>query len=798
MSVDVFGLHLLNLAHGISVAVVCVGLFGVCGLAIAPPWLRRTQPGRLDGQAAVLGAATFVLVCWFGVRWRVPLNTTIPAYAACVVLLAIIRFRRVRDAVSAAGWWRSTLTWFVGFAGLYTLCYLFLPPPVTPEYLPFSRNDNLDFFSYLEFSRYLQTLGASNVAAYSFLGNVYHQTPASFYVLPLFALAFDGEPVLASMPVLFSAAALCGILMAQITASAFSIPRRWALAVAAVVLSGPLFRYVLHCYYLSTLLSLPIFLHLLWTTATIRPERGLGRETWLTFLAHDVLLLLIYPTLLVAGVLAQVATIGLRELAHILDASPKRPAWWAAARHAGRLALAMAVASGVLLVAMPGHVIWTLEMIGYLGRGEIGWPLDLISPLSLLGVPSAMKTVSIPGPAFRLPALLAMAALATTLAAVAYGRLRATLSPVARTFVGLFAGAVLAYGVYFQIRGVTYQQWKFATYFPLPLSFVFWAVCLKSCGIRAGEAGTRQPKWGQIVAGVVTLALVGGNVWMRGADHPPLKMKASVARLASIDQMAGFRDVDVTMASTAEAMMAVYYIRAKTVYLTNDTYYPHFAVDVERTSPRRPHLIQGLSCEGVGHADTTAIAGVGCLLFAPPSLARDTTYSFGRTQLFAELAGTSLREEWGRWNARQRVSVTLTADVVRVRTDTPLFVNVRVVPHPLPGRPRRHVDLTWGNGHQASVDLGERTWLSFPVNASDWVGGARLRKTSVSFHLPDAVQLRLLDPASRENRPIALGFELWNVSPEPRGFLMVPQSSLPRGRAHEALPRGVDTAASMP
>ena len=312
--------HLLSLAYGVSAGIVSCAFFFVCGLAITPPDRDRTLAQvPFDASPAVVGSAVYVLLCWFGIRRGIPLTTVIPAFAVLALALVSVRFRAVSAGLRAQNLVsRAALGWILAFALLYALGYVFFTPAVSAHFLPLATYRNQDLHWYLTFTRYLQELGPSNVAGYSFLNYVYLQTPAVFYILGFFSVFFGQEPLWAAMPMQFVCTGLIGLTVARISHAVFPIPRVWAITIACILVSGPFFRYIAGSYYLSTLLSLPVLLHLLWTTAGERSGRRLlDFSLALRFGAHYVLLLFLYPVFLFAGVALQIVVVGLVAMASI-------------------------------------------------------------------------------------------------------------------------------------------------------------------------------------------------------------------------------------------------------------------------------------------------------------------------------------------------------------------------------------------------------------------------------------------------------------------------------------------------
>ena len=776
--------HLLGLAHGIGAGVVSFGVFFLCGLAVTPGARDReaAQRSGFEATPAVLGAAVYVLLCWFGIRLKIPISTTIVAFAVLALVLVAARFRAVAAGLRARGAVsRRTLEWCLAFALLYALGYVFFTPSVSGEFLPLSTYKNQDLHFYLTFTRYLQVLGPSNVAGYSFLNYVYLQTPAVFYVFGFFAVFFGREPLWAAMPLQFACTGLIGLFVARLSHAVFRVPRVWAVAIGCVLVSGPFFRYVEGNFFLSTLMSLPVLLHLLWLTASGRPGRRLlDLSLVIRFGAHYVLLLFMYPSFLVAGLALQVVILGLVAVASI-QSDPAGMAGWAAhLKQAGRSAAAAAVACGALVAMVPGHFEWSIDMARYLSRpGVAGWPLDLISPLALFGVPGHFDLISVGDPSRRPWAIGTLSLIAAGLAGLYFGRHRRHTTVAERTFAGFAAGTLLAYCAYFLLVGPTYQQWKFASYFTLPMTALVFAGGLRllvfsAAGERAMAAARGRLLAAWLVAAVAG-AFVGGNVLVHAFIEPPLqRWEAGLRNLAHIDGMPSFHELDVSLDEGGTTMLAAYFIRTKTVHMVNLSYFPRAPVVLERISRRRPYLIQRFGCETAGHGDTVSVSGVGCLLLAPPSVAFDTPYPFSRTFLPIALKGLSAREPWGRWNQSTTAHMTFSADGQRAPIYRDAFVNLQVAPHQLPGLASRRLLLSWGAGREAETRLAGREWLSLPLQPGDWAGGPKLFTLDVSLTMPDAVPPRSVDPQSPESRPIAVSFGEVSFSATPRGRVLVP------------------------
>ena len=777
--------HALSVAHGIVAALAWLAAFFVVGLMLVPPRWRRSLGG--GESPVVLGAALYVIGCWFGIGLGVPLTRLAIALLAVAIVLAVAARRRLLDALATSDGSGGAAAWALSFAGLYLLAYLFTVPPVTSDHLPVAWTGNIDLLTYARYTKYLERLGPSNLAGFSYLNFVYLQTPAVFYLLGSLSLLFGREPLHAAMPAAFAFSALIAMIVARVARSVFSVSRAAALAVGAVTISAPFFRYVAGAYFLSTLMATPVLLYLLWTTVEHHSTRRFDPPLAFRFAGAYVLLLFMYPFLLFAGIAAQLAAVGLGVAADLQTGERAEGVWRAASRRAIGTLGAMLAPLALLAAAFYGRVSWSIDMVRSLSRaGVAGWPLDIVSPLAVLGVPGPRTDhVQCPGclgieivdPAHRGWAIAGFSAIAAALVVLYFWRFRHRTTPAARTLAGLTAGALLAYCAYYLLQGPSYQQWKFASYAVLPLSFVLLAggwqlvhessLCRRISGTPRGRRLT-----GALLVGV-PVGLVAGNLLVHTVSDPPLlRLPGALGNIARLDGLR-FRELSIWMseASIMPTWVALYFLPSKRVHVISSTFRPSEPLSFDQISPQWPMLIQDYGCEGVGHDETMTVEGVGCLLLAPPSLAEDVAYPFSRSFLFVDLQGLSQRESDGRWNARSSARLTLIADPERVGVGRSLYVNLRLAPFLPEGLTSQRVTISWGEGRHAEIVLTRTEEISLPVVPADWDGN-RLWTLSIAFEFPDAVAGLLLDGSQgpyREGRPLAVMFRELSVGDEARG-----------------------------
>jgi len=441
----------------------------------------------------------------------------------------------------------------------------------------------------------------------------------------------------------------------------------------------------------------------------------------------------------------------------------------------------------LLAIGFHGRVSWSIDMVRSLSKaGVAGWPLDFISPLAVVGVPGAMTDqyqcgdcfgIEIRDPTYRAWVLAACCAIALALAVLYFVRFRHRTSPAARALVGLASGAFLAYCAYFLLVGPSYQQWKFASYTALPFSFVAlaagWQLWHDSSPF---ERLSRTPRGGRLVRALllgVPAALVAGNLLVHAVSDPVLlRFPGALANIAKLDQ-GPFPRLSIRMsdASVLPTWLALYFLPSKRVHVISPYFRPSEPLSFDQISDAWPLLMQDYGCEEVGHDDTVAVEGVGCLLLAPPSLAEGIGFPFNGSFLFMELDGFSFPESAGRWNDRTTARLTLIADPRRVRVGEDRFVNLRLGPFRPEGTAGQRLMLSWGHDRHAEYMLTGMTEISLPVGPADW-NGNRVWSLPIAIEFPDAVAGLWLgrgDGRYQEPRPLGAFFEELSITGQPRG-----------------------------
>src|SRR5437868_11521920 len=110
---DIFG-HAVAMTHGMIAGYASVILLYLVGFALARCVIRDMKSST--GDLIAVGAAIFVVWCWYGTRWGVSISILVNCFFCFLMLcfLALLCFRRVPIADLLD--WRSHGEWLINFA----------------------------------------------------------------------------------------------------------------------------------------------------------------------------------------------------------------------------------------------------------------------------------------------------------------------------------------------------------------------------------------------------------------------------------------------------------------------------------------------------------------------------------------------------------------------------------------------------------------------------------------------------------------------------------------------------------
>jgi len=535
--------------------------------------------------------------------------------------------------------------------------------------LPLVTIGNNDIHVYVRLADYLLNDAAS-------AGNIFQNDLrvvarsdvfGAYALLAFAAFLRDTDPVLVAQVPLVAVTALTGTFAACICRQVWQLPWGLSAIIGAAMFTNGLFAYTALHYFLSQLACASLLL--IFTCCFLESARS-GKTDFANFVVGQTALLgcvlFVFPVLLLPII---VATAMLAFWLMLIRAARERPDFTGldAAVPAVRVALGSGlVAAGLVYLAAPARVASTIGKLAFYSRKDVvGWPLDFIHPVAISGFP--MHTVPALGPSTSL--ITQVAEFGAVLALVAWLMVLIVRSGPTRAETMLrltpllaFFGLLLAYLVVWQLYGTSYQQWKFASSFPLLFSFsVAGSLChlfYRSRHRSRGYLALSLP-----AALLATIAVnwisIGKMLYPRVSHYA-----RAIGDVAAIDGINGIGRIYVDFPEPAwgTRMLAANFVKRPQVAFLQPTYYDAVQANVipTRTEPALRNVVPG--CDG---PDRIPLGGGFFLATGdhPPTLKPGTLVAFDRAvNSCFNVTGLSDFESAGTWSDGHSVELSFTCD----------------------------------------------------------------------------------------------------------------------------------------
>jgi hypothetical protein len=769
--------HFSELSTGLTVGVSCLLFLYLVGVIATP---NKFAPRAIDNEyPIILGATFWVVWCWFGIKFGVAVVPLSKGFFFVFIGLFLARLRYFDfenlKAVIFGKTVRHTLLAFVFF---YGLSYFFCPPSVSGDYLPIVNDYNNDVFNYVNYTSYLLRLGPSNVYGLDYMGITYAAAPAVYYFMAMLSTFFDHEPMRAAMPVLYLTVALIACNVVALARTAFTLSLPLSILIAAILICGPFFRYVSGYYFLGQLMGWVVLLALFLRTARLVRTGGarLSLATALTFVPYYVLLLFIYPVLFLMGWAAHVGFLLLIHAFSSNSASLRAEERAPFLKRAAVTISLMVTPAALAALLDPRHFWNMIGWVGVLSAGNFGWTLDLISPWAIIGIAGPVELNQIPFKGALATYLLGFVILLYACCV----RLRKRFTALEKAFLFLSFLSFISYFAYFWLVGPSYQQWKFASYFPLMLSFTI--LCAAGRIALILSSGSDAQKSGSMnLTSVIVVALLGAlfigvnaEQYVRQPRRQPIS--ANYADLTALEHIGNSHEIYVQMNSYRSTFFPVYFIKNKVLHLLSPSYYPMEAIDLEQISPDKPLFVEGATCDSKHTERAIAIGALGCLYFMPPTVDTEIVHRFGESLWGVSTTGFAHQEFWGKWSAESKVSLVISATSQEIDKIHEGFVNFELNPYLPHGIAAQSVRISWGRKSHRGV-IASPGWVSLPYSSDDW-SGSRVRTLRIEFELPDAIAPRDIDKTSADSRKLGVGFSALSITAKPVGRVLEVVSTL--------------------
>ena len=201
--------------------------------------------------------------------------------------LIAFRFAWLQSKLAALHKNQEMREWLATFSHHLCSCVLLVRPPAGTAVLALPPNGALDLLTYARYAKELLIFGTADVDFATF---EYLRSPASAFLLAWHSLFYLGDPLDAAVPALIMVAALAGTVTVRLVGSLFGLSWRAAMAVAAITVCAPMFRWALTTYSLGELLSATSVLYLIGVVCSAVAARSLSASILLGIGAGGTLL----------------------------------------------------------------------------------------------------------------------------------------------------------------------------------------------------------------------------------------------------------------------------------------------------------------------------------------------------------------------------------------------------------------------------------------------------------------------------------------------------------------------------
>ncbi len=693
------------------------------------------------------GLVVFGFICHWSVSLGFSLSKMFLLFPLLILVAGIIRFRQ-SNLLGILFKQRTTfLNWLIAYTVFYFLTYIFFPQPDSSHYLPIACLDNDDLWGYLNQARYLLHMDFQNVAHYDYTVSVWQRwDPGTQYIYGLLSVFYGYDLMKATMPLLYLYSALIGLAIFRYCQEVFQLSLKSSIAIVAIILCGPFYRYVVGNFFLASLINTVFFVTLLTETAKIDflKQEKIFLKTLCFSLPCLLLIIVFYNVVFFLSIIIQCGLLCLVALFTLFQF--KTPIKFLLQKIG--YAISAILLSAIIAILFFGTSTYISLLKEF--SSDVGWSLTWLSPLSLLGVPQIGHLEH---------SLIGQILLTVLLFILFFGSLyivikknKQTLTPREWGFLCLPLVSIILYDVYFYYNVGSYRAWKFAFYYVVPFAGAIWALIFKVFST------IRHKK--TIISILVGLFIAGNAYNAHFKEQPLSKFSAKYQGLEALKYM-GSSSFLIEMASTKATFFSAYFIPNKTLYLLSPSYFPMYHLDLEKDSIKQSFFLEnGKNCKK-NHG--VIIENLGCLYPSIPTLLFNKTYSFKEDwPIFLNIdAEYSSAQPWGRWIIGKNFKVTLYVNSKKLVQHQTGTINFQIKPFVYQNLLKEQkITVKWGGNHISSFTLTNDQWITLPYTISDWHETSAhnaLSKITIDFSAPDATPPAQIIPYSSTKAPLGIG-----------------------------------------
>lgn len=743
-AIEMLGFHATLFASSLAVSSATAGFLLLLGSTVLPNRAKHAL-GLGWADTFMAGVAAWILLTWFGFQFQVSLIWTVcGALGVSLVVLALRAGHRLRRRALLPRPGRTVLELASVWVLLSGLAYAVLARYLTPENFPFVYSSNLDIFFYASSSQLMIDVGTVNpvrISNFPLGVNVPLNVIGDMSLISLMQVLTSQTPFAFVMPSLMFVEAVLGSLVYWTSRRFLRLNRLVSATLSVLFVSNPLLYYIAYNYFHSQLLASIVILYALYSSLEPRIARQNLFASWFVAGVAYVILFFAYPGALTSFFVFHVLLITIAGIVHAIPARPAAVVRGVAITVLQKLAVLPFLAL-VFVVVFPDRVQIDLYWITtYSAKNIAGWPQPLVTAMPLLG--HLVQS----DPVFRLDRWT-VAAYAVTLVGSVAGLLAIVRRHSANCEPRIVAGVMcllmyLEYLALYGLYGESYQQWKFASLFPLLLAFIIPGIFLSGLS-RLDEIPQLSRRAARAFASLVPVALVVATVPVNLSAawaFPITTVPRAWGNMAAIETTARVPRVFVDVDRPDETMAAAYIIRRTDLLLGTEAYYPAADAATFTPTPDFPLLTDKESCVRAAPGNSAVALGGGFYLIdglggtrGTPNLDLDLRQAICKPLVAMRNVGGV--EGFGRWTTGSRAEFIIRS-IPDVCCD--LSIHVGAVPFLVPGRlDHQRISLSVNNTMVGEWDLttAAKVTMQSRIPRSALAGADAIH---LVFDLPDAV-----------------------------------------------------------
>ena len=607
--------------------------------------VRKKMPLHLGIVAA---CAIYTAITWaFYYNYATPLSAVLP-WVGLVVLggmgLKLVAHGQAKKGIFNAHAIVDFFKPIVGFFILFIIFAALYSALLADRRLPVVISGNNDIWACAKFTHLAlnQPIGNNfvNLDLLKSFPGASDQTPTTFMFLASLAY-FSGQEVVDILSVgLILVLTMSAIIIKELCIKHWNVRAPLAYLIAIAWITSSVSFYLASNYFLPQWLGICLFLATI--LIALRNEDKILIQT-ATLSLLNYLMFMTYPALFFPYMVI-LLFLAVMEAAF---------SW----RNSGdvffnpRLAsiiFSIPVSLGIACVLDIGHFKTMISRMVALSSANVGWPLSLLNPFALMAFPFKQIDSGV-----MIPKVVGYF---TILALVCYLTYRAhktkTLSSARFALSVLFTSGLSMYLCYYALKGVSYQQWKFAGSIVLPLSFLPIVAVVSAFDGEGRVSAT--------VKHALLIALIATNVFVMNKltvnSRSALSRYAPLRELTHYDQAPNLKAINVDLKDDfTGTMIAAQFVNQKPLTLWSRSYYSEDrAEDYSKLSP--DNILVTNSCSVFDSRNLTMLGESFCILHGAPSLGEEFSIKFNNPlPSILRTAGLSAQESWGRWSDGHKV-----------------------------------------------------------------------------------------------------------------------------------------------